>query len=227
MEPVAADWDDPARLLGPGAFADLFSAAVTPPGDWEPVFELDGFQMVLDRPATAPAGAEPSAAALSAGASSAALSAAASSAALSAGASSAARPTLVRLGLADVPDMLALTEQARPGPFWARTIEMGAFYGVREEGALVAMAGERLAPPGWTEISAVCTAPHARGRGLAERVVRRAIDGVLGRGERVLLHVAAANTGAIRLYERLGFVVRSPVRFHGYRVPPEPLRPAA
>ncbi|UAC01796.1 GNAT family N-acetyltransferase [Dactylosporangium vinaceum] len=206
--------------------------------------------MVLDRPATGPAGAEPSAAALSAAGSAAALSAAGSAAALSAAASSAvvssavlsaagsaavvsaagsaaARPALVRLGLADVPDMLALTEQARPGPFWARTIEMGAFCGVREEGALVAMAGERLAPPGWTEISAVCTAPHARGRGLAERVVRRAIDGILGRGERVLLHVAAANTGAIRLYERLGFVVRRPVRFHGYRVPPEPLRPAA
>ncbi|GAA1531652.1 GNAT family N-acetyltransferase [Dactylosporangium maewongense] len=184
VRPTAADWDDLARLLGSGGFADLFSADVTPPASWEPVFELDGFQMVLDR-------AEPEAPA----------------------------DGVVELGPGDVEEMLALTEQARPGPFWARTAELGAFHGVREDGALVAMAGERLRPPGWTEISAVCTAPSARGRGLAARVTRAAIDRITGRGERPFLHVASSNTGAIRVYERLGFVVRRPVRFHGYRVP--------
>ncbi|MGA5300133.1 GNAT family N-acetyltransferase [Nucisporomicrobium flavum] len=115
--------------------------------------------------------------------------------------------------------MLALTELTRPGPFWPRTIELGTYYGVRENDTLIAMAGERLQPPGWTEISTVCTAPGARGRGLAAQVVQAAVDHVIARGERPFLHVAAGNSGAIRLYERLGFVIRRQVRFHGYRVP--------
>jgi ribosomal protein S18 acetylase RimI-like enzyme len=119
------------------------------------------------------------------------------------------------LGPDDVTDMLALVEEARPGPFGGRTIEMGAFYGVRENGVLVAMAGERLKPPGSTEISAVCTAPEARGRGLGTRLIQAAATRILARGEHPFLHVLARNTGAIRLYEHLGFVVRRPARFHG------------
>jgi ribosomal protein S18 acetylase RimI-like enzyme len=126
---------------------------------------------------------------------------------------------VAELERADVQDMLALTGLSRPGPFWPRTIELGTFHGIREHGALVAMAGERLRPPGWTEISSVCTAPHARGRGLASQVVRAAVDRITARGDRAFLHVAADNVDAIRLYERLGFVIRRPVRFHGYRVP--------
>ncbi|WP_426503458.1 GNAT family N-acetyltransferase [Dactylosporangium sp. McL0621] len=143
------------------------------------------------------------------------------------GAGRRADPTLDRgadfavaeLGRADVPDMLALIDATRPGPFWPRTIELGAFYGVRDNGALLTMAGERLRPPGWTEISSVCTAPQARGRGLAAQVVRAAADRITARGERPFLHVVDTNLDAIRLYERLGFVVRTRVRFHGYRVP--------
>ncbi|UQU62670.1 GNAT family N-acetyltransferase [Couchioplanes caeruleus] len=181
--PGAADWDDLALLLGSGELADLFSAAVTPPPAWEPVFALAGVQMILDRNPPLPVTA------------------------------------VQRLGPADVPDMLALAGLARPGPFWPRTIELGAFHGVRENGALVAMAGERLQPPGWTEISTVCTAPGARGRGLAARVVQAAVHHVIARGDRPFLHVADDNDGAVRLYRRLGFTVRRQVRFHGYRVP--------
>jgi GNAT superfamily N-acetyltransferase len=71
----------------------------------------------------------------------------------------------------DVPEMLALVERTRPGPFRPRTIELGTYLGIRRGGALVAMAGERLHPPGWTEISAVCTDPAFRGEGLATRLV--------------------------------------------------------
>jgi ribosomal protein S18 acetylase RimI-like enzyme len=123
------------------------------------------------------------------------------------------------LGPDDVPDMLALVEETRPGPFRERTIELGAFYGVRDNGALIAMAGERLRPPGWTEISGVCTAPQARGRGLGTRLIQAAAARILARGEQPFLHVAARNTTAIRLYEHLGFIVRQPVHFHGYQVP--------
>ncbi|PZA23278.1 GNAT family N-acetyltransferase [Modestobacter versicolor] len=126
---------------------------------------------------------------------------------------------VVELGPADVADMLALTGVTRPGPFWSRTDELGTYWGVRENGVLVAMAGERLRPPGWTEISAVSTAPQARGRGLASALVRTAMRHVVDRGERPFLHVAAENSGAIALYERLGFEVRRRVRFHGHRTP--------
>ncbi|MEU2350330.1 GNAT family N-acetyltransferase [Modestobacter sp. NPDC049651] len=132
-----------------------------------------------------------------------------------------ARPDVdvVRLGEADVPEMLDLTARTRPGPFWPRTVALGAYWGVREDGALVAMAGERLRPPGWTEISAVCTAPEARGRGHAALLVQTAVRHVVDRGDRPFLHVVAGNDGARRLYERLGFRVRRTVRFSGHRVP--------
>ena len=78
----------------------------------------------------------------------------------------------VTLGPADVPDMLRLVERAKPGPFLPRTIELGAYLGIRRDGELVAMAGERLRPPGWAEISAVCTDPAWRGHGFASRLTR-------------------------------------------------------
>lgn len=130
-----------------------------------------------------------------------------------------AGPEVVELGAADVPEMLELAARTRPGPFWAETPSMGRYVGVRDAGVLVAMAGERLSPPGWTEVSAVCTAPEARGRGLAARLVTAVADGIRARGDGVFLHVVSANTTALGVYERLGFTVRREVVFHGYRVP--------
>ena len=125
----------------------------------------------------------------------------------------------ILLGDADVPEMLALVERTRPGPFRPRTIEMGTYLGIRYEGRLVAMAGERLHPPGFTEISAVCTDEAYRERGLATRLVLAVAAGIRGRGETPLLHAAASNVNAIRLYESLGFRLRRRTRFLGVRVP--------
>lgn len=112
------------------------------------------------------------------------------------------------LGQADVPDMLDLVSRTRPGPFLPRTIEMGDYLGIRREGKLVAMAGERLTLPGWTEISAVCTDPASRGQGLASRLVRAVAAGIRAKGSTPFLHTAAGNTNAIRLYESMGFQIR-------------------
>ncbi|MFF9779445.1 GNAT family N-acetyltransferase [Streptomyces sp. NPDC013978] len=125
----------------------------------------------------------------------------------------------VRLGPADVPEMLDLVARTQPGPFLPRTIELGTYLGIRRDGALVAMAGERLRPPGWTEISAVCTDPAFRGEGLATRLVLAVAHGIRERGETPFLHTAATNTTAIRLYESLGFRLRRTTRFMAARVP--------
>ncbi|MCL2554238.1 MAG: GNAT family N-acetyltransferase [Actinomycetia bacterium] len=130
-----------------------------------------------------------------------------------------ADPRAEPLGPADVPEMLDLVARTRPGPFLPRTIELGAYYGVRDRGRLVAMAGERLRPPGWTEISAVCTDERHRGQGLAARLVRHVAAGVRARGEIPFLHAASSNTGAVRLYESLGFTRRKATFFHSLRVP--------
>jgi ribosomal protein S18 acetylase RimI-like enzyme len=183
--PGAADWDDLARLLGPGRLADMFSGEATPPPDWEPVFVLEGRQMI--RPGN--------------------------------GGADHTHTGVVELGAADVPEMLDLVARTRPGPFWPRTHELGTYLGVRVGGRLVAMAGERLRPPGWAEISAVCTAPEARGQGHAARLVNALAARILSRHDRPFLHVAEVNTAAIALYERLGFETRRHVIFRGFRTP--------
>jgi ribosomal protein S18 acetylase RimI-like enzyme len=125
----------------------------------------------------------------------------------------------VRLGAADVPEMMALVALTEPGPFAVRTVELGTYLGIRREGALVAMAGERLHPPGWTEISAVCTHPDFRGQGLATRLVRAVGHGIRERGETPMMHAAASNTNAIRLYLSIGFRLRRETTFMAVRTP--------
>lgn len=181
-DPGPAEWADLARLLGRGELADMFSSPAAPPPDWEPVFVLEGLQMVWSGSGESETG-------------------------------------VVELGADSVPEMLDLVARTRPGPFWPRTRELGAYVGIRDEGALVAMAGERLRPPGWTEISTVCTAPEARGRGHAARLIRALATRIAARNERPFLHVAKTNTPAIALYERLGFKTRGHVTFRGFRVP--------
>jgi ribosomal protein S18 acetylase RimI-like enzyme len=123
-------------------------------------------------------------------------------------------PVLRRLTIDDAGPMLALVEETQPGPFEVRTVEMGRYWGHHDaDGRLVAMAGERLHLEGWTEISAVCTHPDVRGRGLATALTHHVAAAVLERGERPFLHVAEQNHGARRVYERLGFVERRPVEF--------------
>jgi len=128
-------------------------------------------------------------------------------------------PQAVRLGTDDVPEMLALIERTKPGPFLPRTVELGTYLGVRQDGRLVAMAGQRLNPAGWREISAVCTDAEFRGQGLGTRLVLAVAADIVERGERPMLHAAGSNVNAIRLYESLGFRLRRRTRFGLYRSP--------
>ncbi|MGB4779423.1 GNAT family N-acetyltransferase [Microbacterium sp.] len=125
----------------------------------------------------------------------------------------------VELGAADAEDMLAIVARNQPGPFRPRTHELGRYIGIRREGRLVAMAGERLHPEGWTEISAVSTDADYRGQGLASRLVLDVAYHIQQRGDRALLHAAGTNTGAIAIYERLGFALRRRTVFAAVRTP--------
>jgi len=115
------------------------------------------------------------------------------------------------LGDVDAPEMVALATLTEPGPFVEATHRLGAFIGIRIDGRLVAMSGERMRAPGLTEVSAVCTHPDWRGRGLAGKLMRVVMDRIIARGETPFLHSYASNVGAIALYEKLGFRVRREV----------------
>lgn len=120
-------------------------------------------------------------------------------------------PAVRVLGLTDAEEMQALVKLTEPGPFRPRTVELGTYFGVFHEGALVAMAGERLRVPGYTEISAVCTHPNHRGQGLAAGLTAHVARGILARGDTPFLHHAADNDPARRVYDALGFEFRREV----------------
>ena len=112
------------------------------------------------------------------------------------------------LGPADVAEMVALAELTRPGPFLPGTPRLGRFVGIRVDGRLAAMAGERLKPGHYTEVSAVCVHPDFRGQGMAAQLSSLVVQRILAYGERPFIHAFADNHRAIGLYERLGFVHR-------------------
>lgn len=113
----------------------------------------------------------------------------------------------------DVPEMLDLVSRAQPGPFLPRTIELGDYLGLRFNGALVAMAGCRIHPTGWREISAVCTDESQRGKGMAGRLVKAVTANIRAEGDSPFLHVSETNENAIRLYKALGFRTRVRTQF--------------
>lgn len=117
------------------------------------------------------------------------------------------------LGDRDAANMLELATLTEPGPFFARTHELGDFIGIRDGGQLIAMAGERMKLPGFTEVSGVCTRPGFRGRGYAAGLLATVANRIAARGETPFLHAYADRAATIALYERLGFRVRTTVTY--------------
>jgi predicted GNAT family acetyltransferase len=115
---------------------------------------------------------------------------------------------IITLGVADVPAMMELTKLTRPGPFTPRTHELGTFLGIRIDGQLVAMAGERMKPANYSEMTAVCVHPDYRGRGYAQMLLGAVSRQIVARGEIPFLHVFSDNAGAIALYRRQGMEIR-------------------
>jgi ribosomal protein S18 acetylase RimI-like enzyme len=200
--PGPRHWTAMAELVGPGGVVITTGPTGPPPQGWTVEFDGEGVQMTGESVDVA-------------------------------------RPVdvpegteIVRLGADDVADMLELVALTRPGPFAPDTWELGGYVGVRRGGRLVAMAGERMRPVGWAEISAVATHPDHRREGLGELLVRVVAAGIRARGELPLLHASSDNTSAIRLYEAMGFAFRRTARFQAVRaqgVPsdgdPDPVTP--
>jgi len=187
--PAPPDWAALAALVGPGAVVITTGCTGTPPEGWEVEYDGEAVQLTGERLVGAPAPALP------------------------------AGVEVVTLGAADATDMVELVALTRPGPFAPRTWELGGYVGVRRDGRLVAMAGERMRPVGWAEISAVATRPDHRRQGLGELLVRQVAAGIAARGEVPMLHASTDNTTAIRLYEAMGFTLRRHTRFVATRSP--------
>ncbi len=187
--PGSRDWDALAELAGPGRVVITTGRTSSPPEGWGIEFDGTGIQLTGDALVADPPPEPPDG------------------------------TEIVVLGVEDADDMLELVARTRPGPFARRTVELGGYVGIRHGGHLVAMAGERMRPPGWAEISAVATAPDHRRQGLGELLVRVVAAGIAARGEVPMLHASADNAVAIRLYESMGFTVRRRTRFVGARTP--------
>jgi ribosomal protein S18 acetylase RimI-like enzyme len=115
---------------------------------------------------------------------------------------------IATLGVDDVAAMMELTELTNPGPFARRAHELGTFLGIRIDGKLVAMAGERMKPANYTEMTAICVRPGFRGRGFAQALLSAVSRRILSRGEIPFLHVFSDNDSAIALYRRQGMETR-------------------
>jgi predicted GNAT family acetyltransferase len=125
-----------------------------------------------------------------------------------------AAPELITLTTEHIPQMLALTKLANPGPFELRTIEFGHYRGIFEGDKLVAMAGQRLHPSPYAEISAVCTHPDHTGKGYARQLLQYQANRIIAAGDIPILHVRTDNDRAIKVYESLGFAVRTYIYFY-------------
>lgn len=122
------------------------------------------------------------------------------------------------LELKDVPAMLVLTALTKPGPFLSETINFGNYIGIYDNEKLISMAGERLHPENFTEISAVCTDPDYLGKGYAAHLMTEAAERIIENGRTPFLHVRKDNTRAISMYERLGFETRTEMFFAVFKI---------
>ena len=124
---------------------------------------------------------------------------------------------IIPLQIKDVPQMLDLTALTHPGPFLQRTIEFGNYEGIFNNGELISMAGQRMHPEQYVEISAVCTHPDHHSKGYAGQLIQSQIRSIKANSGVPFLHVKDDNMEAIRLYKKLGFEVRKQMHIYVFQ----------
>ena len=122
-------------------------------------------------------------------------------------------PEFIELGEAHRADVLVLTARVYPHYFRAHTMKLGRYFGIYEDGRLAAIIGERMGPPGWRELSAICTHPDFLGRGYARRLMAWLSNDLLAQGLTPFLHVSHQNTRALALYRNTGYRIRTDIPF--------------
>ncbi len=126
-------------------------------------------------------------------------------------------PEVIPLSNRHLIDVLALTARVYPHYFRNRTMEMGRYFGIYQDGKLAAMIGERMGTDAHQEISAVCTDPDFNGRGYARRLLALLSNDNIGRNRQPFLHVSQENTRALSLYETMGYRIRRDIPFWSLR----------
>lgn len=126
-------------------------------------------------------------------------------------------PAVIELTEEHRGDVLALTALVYPHYFRPRTMELGRYFGIYQEGRLAAMIGERMGTDDAREMSAICTHPDFLGRGYARRLTAMLTNDTLARGKLPFLHVSHGNVRAKALYERMGYRVRRDIGFWSLR----------
>lgn len=121
---------------------------------------------------------------------------------------------IIPLSDKDIPAMIELTTLTNPGPFLSRSIDYGNYEGVFKDEQLIAMAGQRLHPDPFVEVSAVCTHPAHTGNGYAARLIISQLNHIIEQSKIPFLHVYPDNSSAIKLYEKLGFEVRRKITLY-------------
>jgi len=110
-------------------------------------------------------------------------------------------------------DLIALNHKVQPGFFRPKTSTLGTYFGIYKNDVLIAAAGERMAIPGYIEISGVVTDPEHRNKGYAKELVTHVSQHIRYQNNIPFLHVIASNQNAINLYTKLGFTYRRKIDF--------------
>jgi ribosomal protein S18 acetylase RimI-like enzyme len=123
------------------------------------------------------------------------------------------KETIIPLTQQHTDALVELVTLVLPGYFKRKTILLGNYYGIFRDGQLVAVTGERMQMDAFIEVSAVVTHPNYTGQGYAQQLITHTVNNIFNQHKKPFLHVAATNTGAIRVYEKLGFTTRRKMSF--------------
>ena len=112
------------------------------------------------------------------------------------------------LSVSNLGEIISFFEQAYPGNFFEpRMLETEQYFGIRQSGALVSVAGVHACSACYrvAALGNIATHPDYRGRGYGRIAAARVCKSLLNEIDHIGLNVKTDNTSAIRCYEKLGF----------------------